>query len=94
MTEPILDHERLDVYPRIESSTSTALLSTSTNPARNPDEQSDAQSGNGVPIFFLSSRSLAPFSPEDRHRWNRKSHTGRYWTYREWPPIPMRCRIG
>ena len=32
-------------------SMSTAMLSMSTNLARNPDERRDARSGNGVPIF-------------------------------------------
>ena len=37
--EPMFDHERLDVFPSIESSTSTAMLSTSTIPPPKPDEQ-------------------------------------------------------
>jgi four helix bundle protein len=44
-------------------------LSTSTNPARNPDEPSDATERKWRSNFFLKSRSLAPFPPADRRRY-------------------------
>jgi len=56
-------------YPRIESSTSTARLSTSTNPAPEPDESSDATQRKWRSDFFLTSRSLALFPPAARQRY-------------------------
>ena len=60
-TEPTFDHERLDVFPRIESSTSTstAMLSTSTKGSTNQRMHSTSRfTGTRRSVVFHSTRVI------------------------------------